>query len=103
MARRKLHLHDGKAGAALTVRVTPRSSRNAITGIMEDGTVKIQLTAAPVDGEANRKLIELLAKTLDVPRSNIEIVAGEAGRDKLVSVLGIDAAALHARVLAAAR
>jgi hypothetical protein len=103
MARRKLRFHDGKAGAALTVRVTPRSSRNGIAGILDDGTVKIQLTAAPVDGEANHKLIEFLARTLDLPRSNIEIVAGAGGRDKLVSVLGIDAATLHARVLAAVR
>jgi uncharacterized protein len=101
MSRRRLRLHDGKAGAALTVRVTPRSSRNAIAGILDDGTVKIQLTAAPVDGEANLRLISLLAKTLDVPRSSIEIVAGATGRDKLISVIGIDTATLHARILAA--
>jgi hypothetical protein len=101
MARRTLRLHDGKAGAALTVRVTPRSGRNAIAGILEDGTVKIQLTAAPVDGEANQKLIAFLARTLDVPRSSIEIVAGATGRDKLISVVGIDAATLHERILAA--
>src|SRR5574340_85148 len=101
MARRKMHLHDGRAGAALTVRVTPRSSRTAITGILEDGTVKIQLTAAPVDGEANHKLIEFLAKTLRVPKSNIDILAGAGGRDKLIAVVGMDAPTLHARILAA--
>ena len=101
MIRRKLRLHNGKAGAALTVRVTPRSSRNGIAGVLDDGTVKIQLTAAPVDGEANHGLIELLAKTLGVPKSSIEIVAGATGRDKLISVLGIDTATLHDRILAA--
>jgi hypothetical protein len=93
-------LHGGKAGAALTVRVTTRSSRNEIAGILDDGTVKIHLTAAPVDGEANQQLVAYLAKTLDVPRSNIEIVAGATGRDKLITILGIDAATLHARILA---
>ena len=101
MARRALRLHGGKVGAALTVRVTPRSSRNAVVGVLDDGTVKIQRTAAPVDGEANHKLMELLAKVLDVPRSSVEIVAGAAGRDKLISVLGIDASTLHQRILAA--
>jgi uncharacterized protein (TIGR00251 family) len=101
VTRRTLRLHGGKAGAALTVRVTPRSSRNAITGILEDGTVKIHLTAAPVDGEANQKLIAFLASTLGVSRSSIEILAGATGRDKLISILGIDAATLHERVLAA--
>ena len=101
MAPRNLRLHDGKAGAALTVRVTPRSGRNGIAGVLEDGTVKIQLRAAPVDGEANHELIELLAKTLGVRKSNIEIVAGATRRDKLISVVGIDAATLHKRILAA--
>ena len=61
--------------------------------------MKIQLTAAPVDGQANEKLIELLAKTLRVSKSSIEIVAGASGRDKLISIVGIDAATLHSRIL----
>lgn len=100
MARRKLHLHDGRGGAALMIRVTPRAGRDRVAGVMDDGTVKIQLTAAPVDGEANQELIVFLAKTLRVPRSSIEIVAGATGRNKLVSVLGLDAATLRERVLA---
>jgi uncharacterized protein len=101
MPRRRLHLHDGRTGAALTVRVAPRSSRNSIAGILEDGTVKIRLTAAPVHGEANKRLIEYLAKVVGVSRSSIEIVAGVTGRDKLISILGIDATTLHDRILAA--
>ena len=45
MGTRKYHLHDGRMGAALAVRVTPRASRNEITEIMPDGTVKVRLTA----------------------------------------------------------
>jgi uncharacterized protein (TIGR00251 family) len=100
MAPRKYRLHDAKAGAALAVRVTPRASRNRITAVLGDGTVKIQLTAPPVDGEANTKLIAFLAEVLDVPKSHIEIVAGATGRDKLVTVTGMNAAALHERILA---
>jgi hypothetical protein len=65
---------------------------------MADGTVKIRLTAAPVDGEANKQLIRFLAEVLKIPQSRIEIVAGASGRDKIVSVLGLDAATLQRRI-----
>lgn len=100
MSDRKHRLHDGKTGSALAVRVTPRAGRNRIAEVLSDGTVKIQLTAAPVDGEANEKLITFLAKILKVAKSNVEIVAGETGRNKLVSIVGVDAATLHERILA---
>jgi hypothetical protein len=100
MARRKFRLHDGKAGSAIAVRVTPRASSDKIASVSEDGSLKIHLTAAPVDGEANEKLIAFLSKILNVSKSSIEIVAGSTGRDKLISVLGLDAATVHARILA---
>jgi len=48
------------------------------------------LTASPVDGAANEALRKLLAKTLGVPKSAIEIVRGERGRNKLLRVQGAD-------------
>lgn len=100
MAKRKFRLHDGKTGSALAVRVTPRASRNKIAEVTSDGTVKIHITAPPVDGEANEKLVSFLAEVLSVPKSRIEIVAGLAGRDKLISVLEMDAATVHKRIIA---
>ena len=50
MHARRFHLHDGKKGSALAVRVTPRASRNEIVEILSDGTVKIRLTSPPVEG-----------------------------------------------------
>ncbi len=91
---RKYKLHNGKVGSALAVRLTPKASRNAIVGIQEDGTVKVHVTAPPVDGQDNEALIALLAETLDMPMENISIVAGETGRDKLISILGMDAVTL---------
>jgi uncharacterized protein (TIGR00251 family) len=93
-------LHDGKAGSALAVRVTPRAGRNRIAEVLGDGTVKIHLMAAPTDGEANEQLVTFLAKTLKVAKSNIEIVAGASGRNKLISIVGLDAATLHKRIVA---
>jgi len=57
------------------------------------------LMAPPVEGRANAALLSFLADILDVSRSKIEIVAGETGRDKLVSVIGMDAETVHKRIL----
>ena len=97
---RKFHLHDGKSGSAITVRVSPRSGKNQITGILEDGTVKIRLTASPVDGKANKTLIEFLSKVLVCDRKDIEIVAGETGRDKLITIMNIDSNEVNKRIAA---
>ncbi|GAB4492919.1 MAG: DUF167 domain-containing protein [Anaerolineales bacterium] len=100
MADRKFRLHDGKRGAALAVRVTPRASRNEITEIQSDGTVKIRLTAPPVDGEANELLVAFLSDVLGIAKSNIDIVAGLSGRDKLISVTDMDKDEVHSRLVA---
>jgi uncharacterized protein len=100
MASRKFHLHDGKRGAALAVRVTPRASRNEITEIQSDGTVKVRLTAVPVDGDANKALIDFMAEVLGVAPSKLDIVAGLSGKDKLISIIDIDMEEVHRRVLA---
>jgi uncharacterized protein (TIGR00251 family) len=100
MPKRNFHLHDGKVGSALAVRVTPRASRNKIVEVQADGTIKIHLSAPPVDGEANEQLIAYLAEVLNIPKSRLEIVAGQSGRDKLISVLDMDAETVHKRILA---
>ncbi|PIU91984.1 MAG: YggU family protein [Anaerolineae bacterium CG_4_9_14_0_8_um_filter_58_9] len=99
MERRKYELHDGKRGAALAVRVTPRASRNEIFGVLNDGTVKIHLTAPPVEGQANEALLKFLSEVLGVPVSRLDIVAGKTGRDKLVSIMGVDAETVHKRII----
>jgi uncharacterized protein (TIGR00251 family) len=100
MASRKFHLHDGRRGSALAVRVTPRASRNEITEIQSDGTVKVRLAAVPVEGEANQALIVFLADVLGVAPSKLDIVAGLNGKDKLISVLDMDKDEVHQRLVA---
>lgn len=53
---------------------------------MADGTLKVKLTAPPVDGEANKKLIELLSKEWRIPKSNIKIIKGQTSRNKIVEI-----------------
>ena len=99
MSKRQYHLHDGKKGAAIAVRVTPRASRNEVMEIMSDGTVKIHLTAPAHEGKANDLLVEFLAEILGAPKTHIDIVAGAGGRDKLISVINMDAAEVHNRIV----
>ncbi len=93
-------LHDGKRGSALALRITPRSSRNQIASVLNDGTVKVNLSADPADDKLNAELIAFLAEVLGVPKSRVEIVAGESGRDKLVSILDMDVETAHQRIVA---
>jgi uncharacterized protein len=99
MARRDYHLHDGKRGAALALRVTPRASKNEIVEVLSDGTVKVHLTAPPVEGKANEALLKFLSEILEIPVSHLDIVAGAGGRDKLISVTDMDASVLHKKII----
>ena len=94
MSSRKYDLHDGKIGSALAVRLTAKASHNAIAGILEDGTIKIHVTASPEDGQDNQAMIQLLTEVLSIPEADVAIIAGETGRDKIISVLGLDAVSL---------
>ncbi len=87
--RKQFKITDAKGGAAFTVRVVTRARKREIVGIQDDGALKVRLTSPPLDNRANKELIEFLAKALGVPKSNIEIVAGVKGREKLISVEGI--------------
>ncbi len=100
MSDRKFQLHDGKKGSALAVRVTPRASRNEIVELLDDGTIKVRIAAPPADNEANAALLDFLSEILGVPKTRLEIVAGESGRDKLIAVTDMDVETAHQRILA---
>lgn len=75
-------------GVILTVRVVPRAARSEVQGIHGDA-LKIRLRAPPVEGKANRALIEFLAETLGVSKSAVEILTGDTSRNKRVLVRGV--------------
>jgi len=99
MPKKKYTLHDGKSGAALAVRVTPRASNNQIAEILNNGTVRIRLSASGDDQEINQALIQYLGNVLKIPTSRIEIVAGVTGHDKLITILEMDVESVHQRIL----
>jgi uncharacterized protein (TIGR00251 family) len=95
---RRFRFHDGRTGSAMAVHVTPRSRKNELTGISPDGTLRVRLTAPPVEGAANKALLELLARVLGVRAGALEIIAGEKGKDKIISVVDLDAHTVEERV-----
>lgn len=70
------------------LKISPNSSKNEI---IKSGTeVKIKLTAQPIEGKANKCLVEFLSKQLKIAKSNIEILKGETGREKTLLFKNID-------------
>ncbi|HVQ56043.1 MAG TPA: DUF167 domain-containing protein [Pyrinomonadaceae bacterium] len=82
---------ENDVSITFSVRVIPRSPKAEIVGEY-DGALKIKLKSPPVDGAANNELIRFLSKLLEVPKANIEIVAGETTRSKRIRVSGITSA-----------
>lgn len=81
----------------LEVRVVPRARANALTRD-PSGRLRARVTASPVDGAANRALVDLLARELGMKRGDLEVVHGERSRDKRVRVHGCSSADLAARL-----
>jgi len=69
----------------IMVKVKPGASKNEVKKIDED-LYEVRTTAIPEKGEANKKVIELLADFFDVPKSKIKIVRGQTSREKEVEV-----------------
>lgn len=69
----------------LSIRVQPKASRDEIVGPYGD-SLKIRITAPPVDGKANAHLIKYLARLFGVPRSRITLLSGTSGRDKRLRI-----------------
>ena len=92
-----LDLRTAGDGLTLRVRVQPRASRDALGG-ERDGALVVRLTAPPVEGAANEALARFLGKTLGVAPSAVRVLRGASGRDKVVSVAGLDAAKARERL-----
>ncbi len=87
-------------GALLYLKVQPRASRNGMDGV-HGQELKVRVTAPPVDSAANQAVIELLAESLDCPKSALSILRGQTGRHKVVCVRGQSALQVWAKLKAA--
>ena len=62
---------------------------------------KVRVAAPPERGAANRAVLELVARTLRIPTGSVTLVSGQASRDKIVELSGIDASELDGRLASA--
>jgi uncharacterized protein (TIGR00251 family) len=83
-----------EASITLKVRLQPRASRDGIEGMHGDA-LKVKVTAPPVEGKANKAVKKLLAKQLGIALSQVEIIAGERSREKLLRISGISRAEME--------
>jgi len=77
-------------GVVLNVRAQPRSSRSGIDGLLGDA-VKVRIRCAPVDGKANKELVETLADAFSIAKSAVVFKSGETSKTKRILLKGVSA------------
>ena len=78
---------DADGSLIVDIRVQARSSRLAI-GHVENGRLRLRLTAPPVDGKANQQAVKLLAKSFGVAPSRVVLLRGRTSRNKSFRITG---------------
>lgn len=94
---KEMYYAETSEGVILNVRAQPRSSKAGIDGVMGDA-VKVRIKSAPVDGRANKELIETLADAMGLPKSSVIFKGGETSKTKRILLKGIGGPAVAAVV-----
>lgn len=81
-------IHETAEGITFQLQVLPRSSRCALAGIQGD-SLKIKITAPPLEGRANEECVRFLAATLGVKKAQVSIIRGHKSRKKTVALQGM--------------
>ena len=92
-----MYYTETSEGVILNVKAQPRSSRAGIDGLLGDA-VKVRIRCAPVDGKANKELIETLADAFGVAKSAVSFVSGETSKTKRVLLRGVTKEAILSRL-----
>ena len=80
-------------GVLLHVSVMPNAKRTEVDGL-HDGALRVRLAAPPIEGRANDALVAWIARQLNVPKRDVELLRGQAGRRKQLAIaVSHDAAA----------
>lgn len=79
---------DRDGNVILSVHVQPGARRSEVVGRHGDA-LKVRVAAPPADGRANRAVLDLLAETLDIPTSDVELVSGASSRRKRLKLSGL--------------
>jgi uncharacterized protein len=92
-----IEIKEKAGGVQFAIRVIPGASKNEVVGI-QDGALKIKLTAPPVEGKANKACIDFLTRLLGMRRSALAIASGEKSRKKIVTIDGMNLRELEERL-----
>ena len=84
-------------GCILPVHAQPWARKAGILG-EHAGALKVAVTAPPEDGRANRALVELLAKALNLKRSQVQLLSGATSREKRFLIRGLTRAVIESRM-----
>ena len=90
-----MYFTETPEGIVLNVRAQPRSSKAGIDGLWGDDAVKVRVRSAPVDGKANKELIETLADAFGLPKSSVSFKGGETSKTKRILLRGLSSSALR--------
>lgn len=69
-------------GIIVNLRISPKAKKNEI--IKDGDIIKVKITALPIDGKANKALVEFFAKNFKIPKTSIEILKGETSKEKTI-------------------
>ena len=69
-------------GIVVSFKISPNAKKNEI--IKDESGIKIKITAQPVEGKANKALVEFLSKQFKIPKTSIKILKGETSKDKTI-------------------
>jgi uncharacterized protein (TIGR00251 family) len=72
----------------LKIKVEPRSSKSEVVGPYGDA-LKVKLKSPPVEGKANKELVEVLAREFGISKKDVEIISGQASKNKTVRLIGV--------------
>jgi uncharacterized protein (TIGR00251 family) len=87
----EIALRDDGDGVLISLRVTPKSSKNVVLGV-KNGCLLVAVRAAPADGEANAAVIQTLSAFFGCAKSSFTLVRGHKSREKTVRLSGMSAA-----------
>lgn len=70
----------------LRVKIRPGAAKSEIKNVMDDETLKINISAPPVNGKANIELVKFISNEFDVSKNCVKIISGAGERIKLIKV-----------------
>ena len=86
-----MYFTETAEGVIVNVRAQPRSSKAGIDGLLGDA-VKVRIKCAPVDGKANKELVETLSDEFGIAKSSVVFKSGETSKQKRLLLRGVSAA-----------